>query len=305
MAVKPRLGRGLGNLLKEEKFATTVQTPPPVEAPRADPDTVPIKTIVKNPLQPRHIFDESALDDLAASIREHGVLQPLLVRKLGKGGYELIAGERRLQAAQRAGLAEVPIRVCDVDDKNSLELALIENLQRENLNPIEEADGYRVLAEKFGLIQEEIARRVGKGRATVANALRLLELQEEIRNMIRSGRLSVGHAKVLLGVVIDEERLHLARRAIAEGIPVRVLETMVERLRREPRKPRMMRPDVPTAHLNDLIDRLHRHFGTAIRMSPCRTLANGKKVKGTLEIDYFSNDELTRVLDIIGLGEGG
>ena len=303
MATKPRLGRGLGNLLKDDNSAQAAQAGG--EPPRLEQLSVPIDSIVKNPFQPRKLFDAAALDDLAASIREHGVLQPLLVRRLEKGGYELIAGERRLKASGIAGLKEVPVRVRDVDDKNSLEVSLIENLQREGLNPIEEADGYRMLADMFGLTQEEIAARVGKGRATVANAVRLLDLQEEIREMIRRGRLSAGHAKVLLGVVIDEERLQLARRAAAEDIPVRTLAAIVERLRRAPRTPRAIRPDVPAAHLNDLIERLHRHFGTAIRMSPCRTLSNGRKMKGTLEIDYYSNDELNRVLGIIGLPEGG
>ncbi len=303
MGTKPRLGRGLNNLLKDDKFAQTAMGG--AESPSPEHMSVPIDSVVKNPFQPRKLFDDAALEDLAASIREHGVLQPLLVRKLEKGGYELIAGERRLQAAGRAGLKEVPIRVCKADDKNSLEVSLIENLQREGLNPIEEADGYRMLADRFGLIQEEIARRVGKGRATVANALRLLDLQDEIREMIRLGRLSAGHAKVLLGVVIAEERLQLARRVAKEDIPVRALAAIVERMRRAPRKPRVIRPDVPAAHLNDLIERLHRHFGTAIRMSPCRTLSNGRKMKGTLEIDYFSNEELNRVLDIIGLPGGG
>ncbi|NLE67246.1 MAG: ParB/RepB/Spo0J family partition protein [Lentisphaerae bacterium] len=303
MATKPRLGRGLGNLLKDDNSAQAAQAGG--EPPRLEQLSVPIDSIVKNPFQPRKLFDAAALDDLAASIREHGVLQPLLVRRLEKGGYELIAGERRLKASGMAGLKEVPVRVRDADDKNSLEVSLIENLQREGLNPIEEADGYRMLSDRFGLTQEEIAARVGKGRATVANAVRLLDLQEEIREMIRRGRLSAGHAKVLLGVVIDEERLQLARRAAAEDIPVRTLAAIVERLRRAPRKPRAIRPDVPAAHLNDLIERLHRHFGTAIRMSPCRTLSNGRKMKGTLEIDYYSNDELNRVLGIIGLPEGG
>ena len=280
MATKPRLGRGLGNLLKDDNSAQAAQAGG--EPPRLEQLSVPIDSIVKNPFQPRKLFDAAALDDLAASIREHGVLQPLLVRRLEKGGYELIAGERRLKASGIAGLKEVPVRVRDVDDKNSIEVSLIENLQREGLNPIEEADGYRMLADMFGLTQEEIAARVGKGRATVANAVRLLDLQEEIREMIRRGRLSAGHAKVLLGVVIDEERLQLARRAAAEDIPVRTLAAIVERLRRAPRKPRAIRPDVPAAHLNDLIERLHRHFGTAIRMSPCRTLSNGRKMKGTL-----------------------
>lgn len=303
MATKPRLGRGLNNLLKDDKFAQTALGG--AEATSPEHMSVPIESIVKNPFQPRKLFDEAALEDLTASIREHGVLQPLLVRKLEKGGYELIAGERRLQAAGRAGLKEVPVRVCEADDKNSLEVSLIENLQREGLNPIEEADGYRMLADRFGLIQEEIAKRVGKGRATVANALRLLDLQDEIREMIRLGRLSAGHAKVLLGVVIAEERLQLARRVAKEDIPVRALAAIVERMRRAPRKPRVIRPDVPAAHLNDLIERLHRHFGTAIRMSPCRTLSNGRKMKGTLEIDYYSNEELNRVLDILGLPGGG
>jgi len=291
---KKGLGRGLGALIKDET---------PVAAPVKQTGgikKVAIDEIKRNARQPRQVFDEDALRDLTASIKEHGVLQPLLVRPDGKT-YELIAGERRLRASAAAGLKKVPVIVVNATDGDSLELAMIENLQRENLNVIEEAEGYRELAVEFNLTQEEIADRVGKARASIANALRLLSLPEEVRAMLSDGRLSRGHAKVLLALGNDEERVALAQRAVEEGLSVRMLEKMVKRTKEPPRKPRVAKPDLPPNHVNYLSDQLHAHFGTSIRVSPCKTYANGKKGKGTIEIDFFSNEDLDRILDIIGI----
>jgi len=305
MASKHGLGRGLSALISE-KPAGGAPGPSPVNAdtPPNGMTTVPVDKIRPNPKQPRRRFTPEALEDMVRSIQTHGVLQPLLLRRVGDS-YELVAGERRWRAARQAGLETVPAIFKDVSDRDALELTLIENLQREDLNPIEEAEGYHSLADQFALSHEEIALRVGKARATVSNALRLLALPGEIREMLTSSRLSAGHAKALLGVAIDDEKCFLARRAVEEGWSVRVLEKAVERLSRAPRKPRAMRDDIPAAYLQDLSDKLHRHFGTSVRIVPSRTLANGKKAKGLLEIDFYSNEDLTRILDLLGLTEHG
>jgi ParB family transcriptional regulator, chromosome partitioning protein len=305
MASKHGLGRGLSALINE-KPAEGKPEPAPVNAgtPPEGMTTVPVDKIRPNPKQPRRRFAPEALEDMVRSIQTHGVLQPLLLRRIGNS-YELVAGERRWRAARQAGLETVPAILKDVSDRDALELTLIENLQREDLNAIEEAEGYQSLAEQFNLSHEDIAQRVGKARATVTNALRLLALPGEIKEMLTDNRLSAGQAKALLGVAIDEEKCFLARRAVEEGLSVRVLEKAVERLARAPRKPRTMRDDIPAAHLQDLSDKLHRRFGTSVRLVPSRTLANGKKAKGLIEIDFYSNEDLTRILDLLGLSEQG
>ena len=308
MASKHGLGRGLSALINEKPVAD-LPTPGPLPVNASTPPegmtTVPVDKIRPNPKQPRRRFAPEALEDMVRSIQTHGVLQPLLLRRIGDH-YELVAGERRWRAARQAGLETVPAILKDVSDRDALELTLIENLQREDLNPVEEAEGYHSLTEHpFALSHEEIALRVGKARATVSNALRLLALPEEIKQMLVNSRLSAGHAKALLGVAIDEEKCFLARRTVEEGWSVRVLEKAVERLSRTPRKPRAMRDDIPAAHLQDLSDKLHRHFGTSVRLVPSRTLANGKKAKGLIEIDFYSNEDLTRILDLLGLSDPG
>ncbi len=294
MAAKKGLGRGLGALIKDEVPVDT-----PIER-ESGVKKVSIETIVRNKRQPRHHFDESALADLTASVKMHGVLQPLLVRPLGEG-YELIAGERRLRASGAAGLAKVPVVIVNATDGDSLELALIENLQRENLNVIEEAEGYRELAVDFNLTQDEIAERVGKARASIANALRLLALPEEVKAMLSDSRLSKGHAKALLSLEIEKEQTLIARRAVEEGLSVRNLEKLIKRIKGVKRKPRVAKPDLPPNHVSYLSDQLHAHFGTSIRVNPCKTYANGKKGKGSIEIDFFSNEDLDRILDVLGL----
>lgn len=309
MAVQKKsgLGRGLGALISEKAptpapvaAATPAETPAPAPAPEGGSMKVPITSIVPNPLQPRHIFNEEALGDLEASIRQHGVLSPLLVRKAATG-YELISGERRLRASTAAGLAEVPVIIIDAPDVRSLEIALVENLQRENLNPIEEAEGYKQLAEQFHLTQEEIAERVGKARASVANAIRILGLPEDVRAMLGRGEIQTGHAKALLGVTIPEEQSLVARRVTRENLSVRKLEALIQRLNAAPRKPRAVKDDMPDTYATHLCDKLHTHFGTSVRLLPSRTFANGKKAKGSIEIDFYSNDDLSRILDMLGV----
>ena len=293
------LGRGLGALIKDTPAAEPAPAAAPVEK-REGTARIPIGLIRKSPWQPRREFAAEALEDLTRSVQERGILQPLMVRKVG-GNYELIAGERRFRAAQNAELQDVPAIVMDVTDREALELALIENLQREDLNLIEEAEGYKLLADKFEMTQEHIAQRVGKARATVANALRLLDLPETVKRMVAEQKLSPGHAKVLLGLDIPREQELLAARILAEQMSVRTLERVVARLKQPPKKPRAESPDMPESHLRHLSEQLHQHLGTSVRVEPCKTLANGKKTKGSIEIDFYSNDDLDRLLAILGI----
>jgi ParB family chromosome partitioning protein len=301
-----RLGRGIDALIKDgttaKKQAVTkkvAEASAAVSEPPGNVRDVPVAKVVASPWQPRSVFESGALSELVESIKLHGVLQPLLVRSLGTK-FELIAGERRLRAAQAALLKTVPVMVIEASDEKALELALIENLQREDLNPIEEAEGYALLQKKFNLTQEKVAEQVGKARASVANALRLLELSDSIRKYVAEGLLSVGHAKVLLSVDSDKEKDILARKAIKEGMSVRALEKLVKKLSRPAKKPRAEKTDLPGDYLQTLTDELHQFLGTSVRIIPSKTLTNGRKVKGSLEIDYHDNDELDRLLTIMG-----
>lgn len=225
----PGLGRGLAEIIAQGTGAATPSPAPAVPAAAGEGVCqIPLSKIVPNPRQPRARFDEKLLDELVASIREHGVMQPVTVRPRGEV-FELIAGERRLRASQKAGLPTLPALVRQVSDQEAHMLALVENLQREDLNPIEEALGYRRLAEDFALTQEQISQKVGRNRATVANALRLLDLPEEVRSWVVQGRLSAGHAKALLGLEGDEPRLHAAREVVRRGLNVRQTEAFVAR----------------------------------------------------------------------------
>lgn len=301
---KKGLGRGLGAIINDGVSAAAKQQPTeastPVDPTAAVVRQIEVERIKANEWQPRSHFDEAALAELADSIRVHGILQPLLVR--GKpDGFELLAGERRLRAAGLAGLTRVPVIVMEAGDNQAAELALIENLQRENLDALEEAHGYRVLMDRFGLKQEEIARQVGRARATVANSLRLLTLPERIRKWLGEGSISAGHAKLLLSIEIAAEQEELAKRAIKEALSVRQLENIIQRRKVSPRKARASQCDLPAAYTATLSDRLHAHFGTSVRIFPSKTYANGKKSKGRLEVDFHSNDELQRLLEIIGV----
>lgn len=278
-----------------------VETPAPEASGKKDGITrIPIEKIRKSPWQPRREFAAEALDDLTRSVQERGILQPLMVRQVGET-YELIAGERRFRAAQNAELKDVPVMVMDVTDREALELALIENLQREDLNLIEEAEGYKLLMEKFEMTQEHVAQRVGKGRATIANALRLLDLPDSVKRLVAEQKVSPGHAKVLLGVDIPREQELLAARVLAEQLSVRTLERIVANLKRPAKKPRGEKSDIPDSHLQYMTEQLHQHLGTSVRLTPCKTLANGKKAKGTIEVDFYSNDDLDRLLAMLGL----
>ena len=309
---RPGLGRGLGALIGGTSPLPAPQ--PQAAKPKAAPATapvdfanaiieVPVAEIQRSPWQPRHVFNEDALRELAESIKANGIIQPLICRKNSDGRYELIAGERRLRAAIEAQLPKVPIILKDAEDRRAAEMAIIENIQRQDLNIIEEAEGYRTLAETFSLTQQDVAERVGKARATVANALRLLDLPDEVKQLVSSGLLSTGHAKVLLGLTDVTEQTILGRKCVTEELTVRSLENIILR-RNAPQiadDRRKSTPDMPESYVRDLSDRMHRHFGTAVRLTPGVTHANGKHTKGMLEIDFYDNDDLDRLLDIFGI----
>lgn len=299
MSNKPGgLGKGLGALIREiPREAAPSAAPAPSEVRK-----VPLSAVQPGALQPRKAFRAEPLDELIRSIRERGILQPLLVRAAG-GRFELIAGERRLRAAAAAGLTEVPVKVMQVTDREALELALIENLQREDLNPIEEAEGYRALADRFQLTQDQIAEKVGRARASVANALRLLGLADPVRAMLQEGALSVGHAKVLLGLTIADEQTLFARQTVKQGWSVRDLEREVARAHRPQRRRSAARPDIPETHLRDMQDKLQQKLGTAVHVYPSRTLSTGRRAKGRIEIDYFTGDDLDRLMLVLGISD--
>ena len=292
------LGRGLDSLISSNTKIYDQSS----ENLQNNVSEIVISEIIPSPWQPRKIFDEEALNDLVLSIKEHGVLQPLVVRKTNDK-YELVAGERRWRAAQLASLTKVPIVLIEVDDKKALEIALVENLQREDLNPIEEAKGYALLKETFNLTQEQVSERVGKGRTTITNALRLLDLSDFIQEKVSLNILSVGHAKVLLKINDLSQQNDIAQNVIRENLSVRALEKIVRRLGLPPKKKRAEKADIPGEYLKSLTENLHKYLGSSVKIIPSRTLTNGKKIKGSVQIDYYDNDELDRMLQIIGYEE--
>jgi ParB family chromosome partitioning protein len=291
---RPALGKGLGALIN-----TRVAAPTPAEDQGERIQTIPLAEIVPSPLQPRQEFRSEHLSELIESIRERGIIQPLIVRKSG-GHYELIAGERRWRAAQQVGLVEAPAIIRHASDQEVLELALIENLQREDLNPIEEATAYARLSKEFGLTQEEISRRVGKSRASIANAVRLLDLDPDVQSLLKQARISVGHAKVLLSLKSHEEQRHLADRIVRQGASVRTAEKLVaEHLATTTRpvsgKPRGEKssPEMPSA-IHHVQNRLQQRLATRV------VIQHGKK-QGSITIEYYGSDDLERILAEIGL----
>jgi ParB family chromosome partitioning protein len=310
---KPALGRGLGALLGGNPPLTQSAPVPPIPPPAAAtpaPDNrervlrVPLNRIRPSALQPRKQFSEESLRELADSIREQGIVQPLVVRERD-GFFELIAGERRWRAAQLLQLPEVPVITREADDRSVLELALIENLQRENLNAIEEAHGYAQLAEQFQLTQEEIALKVGKSRAAVANSLRLIKLPQVIQNFVREGRISVGHAKVILGLTDEKNQRLAAERVIKEGLNVRQTEGLVAKFQKRGGKgagskeqgASILAAPIGDPHVADLEAKLREVFATKVKL-------NYAQGKGSLEISFFSDAELERILQILGINAG-
>jgi ParB family chromosome partitioning protein len=291
------LGALLGGASSTSKAASS--PPAPAAAPALDPrervQRVPLDRVRPCPFQPRKEFTAEALQELADSIREQGIIQPLIVRERGDQ-LELIAGERRWRAAQLAGLTEVPVIVREADDTAVLELALIENLQRENLNPLEEAQGYAQLIGQFNLRQDDVAVKVGKSRAAVANALRLLKLPSDVQAHLREGRVSVGHAKVILGLPLPEQQKLAADRVIRDGLNVRQTEELIARLQAPIQSGAGGTPAGPLrdAHVVDLENRLREKFATKVQL-------RYREGKGALEIRFFTDDELERILQLVGV----
>ena len=284
------LGKGLSSLIPSSIVKIPTPTAP-VTATKPSELRLEVSKIRPNPRQPRRTFDEAGLDELASSMRKEGLLQPVVVRPLAEGRFELIAEERRWRAAQRAGIHQIPAVVRDVPDEKLLELALIENLQREELNPIEEAEAYRILVDDLELTQNEVAERVGKQRTTVANALRLLNLPELVKDMVRGRRLSMGHARALLALEDVSAIESLARRVVAEGLSVREVETRARRpAGTKPRPGRPARPIDPNVAAAE--STLQRVLGTKVRIA-------GNGVVGRVEIHYHSAEELDRVYRLI------
>jgi ParB family transcriptional regulator, chromosome partitioning protein len=289
---KTGLGKGLGALIG----ARPSVAPAGIDSGEKI-HQVNLVSIVPSPLQPRKDFGSEALQELIDSIRQHGIIQPLIVRQLNGGAHELIAGERRWRAAQEVGLTAVPVIIRKATDLEVLELSLIENLQRADLNPIEEAQGYARLAGEFGMRQEDIALKVGRSRAAVANALRLLDLHPQVQIWITQDLLSVGHAKVLLALKIAEEQLLVAERILRRSASVRTTERMVARqlgISRPRRKQRSSELTATSAAIEDLQNQLQQYLGTHV------TIHHGEK-RGRIEIEYYGNDDLQRVVAALGL----
>ena len=310
---KPRLGRGLSSLISisDLPVQAEVHTPPPPAVPAVpfvpppppevrveiqtrlvhEPMEIPLSAIVANPHQPRQTFNEASIGELAASIRSTGLIQPVLVRKLAEGRFELIAGERRFRAARLAGLSTIPALVRDVDAVTQAQMALIENIQREDLNPIDRAQGYRTLIDQLGLTQAELAGRLGEDRSSVANFLRLLELAEPVKAMVRDGRLSVGHAKLIAGVADILEQERLANLVVSQALSVRNLE----RVMKDGPTPPSPKPAASTAHLQELEKSLSRQLGFRVQVRSGR-----KEGKGKLILHYGNLDQFDELLTRLG-----
>lgn len=287
MASKKGLGKGLGAIFTE----TAAPIQPEAQAETTNPLHLPIQRVEPNPLQPRKAFDEEELDQLADSIREHGIIQPLTVRKAADGYYQIIAGERRWRAARLAGLDEVPAMVIEADDQTVMELALIENLQRQDLNPVEEAHGYQSLIQEYGMTQEDAAQRVGKSRSAVANALRLLALPKEGLELLEIGALTPGHARAVLSLKSEELQLEAISRITNEQLSVRQAEALCKRLGQEKPEP----VDDGTLHIDYLAEcekSLSKVLGRGVK------IVRGKK-KGRFELEFYGDDDLNLLLEAL------
>ena len=274
------LGKGLGALLGDAALRTDT----------SDNLYLPISQIEPYANQPRRHFDEEALQDLADSIREHGIIQPLTVRRLSSGYYQIIAGERRWRAARMANLSDVPAVIIEADDKKAMELALIENLQRQDLNPLEEALGYQTLMNEYGLTQEEAAGRVGKSRPAVANALRLLGLCPEVQERVRKGELSAGHARAILQLKSEKKQQEAAQKIVALGLSVRQAELLCKNMSKEPvpQKKEVFAVD----YVAECEKSLSKHLGRGVK------IVNGKR-KGRFELEFYGQEDLQNLLDAL------
>ena len=283
MKKKGGLGKGLDAIFMENTTENGSET-----------IILALEEITPNREQPRKEFDEEKIAELADSIRQHGILQPLLVRPMVTGGYQIVAGERRYRAARMAGLSEVPVGVRELEDAQVTELALIENLQREDLTPMEEAQGYQSLMEKYGMTQEQVAETVGKSRPTVTNALRLLQLSEEVRELLELGSITAGHARALLSFPDEDSRVQAAHMAAEQGLSVRELEKMAQKAGEEkPEKPRSPRR---STYFDEVEISLHEYLGRKVRVA-------GSKKKGTLQIEFYGEEDLQDLLKTLQLNQ--
>ena len=285
------LGKGLDALLRSNRTTPSTVSSEPVAVTGPGPLQVPIGDIQPNPLQPRTIFQAERLAELAQSIRENGIIQPLVVRKAAVG-YQLIAGERRWRAARMANLEVVPVVVQDFADERLMEITLIENIQREDLNPIEIAHAFERLAKEFQLSHEQIAQRTGKDRTTITNMMRLLRLPQDIQLLLAEHRLSMGHARAILGLPTPELQIEVADRTTAEGLSVRQVERLVQKMS-EPREPKSVPEAVLDPNVKAAIQELERVLGTRVR------LTEKSENRGRIEIEYYSMDDLTRIYETI------
>jgi len=284
MTKKMALGRGLGTLIPGVGSNSHVQD-------NLEPvSELELIRIIPNKYQPRQFFEDTALNELADSIKEHGVIQPIIVRHINDGAYELVAGERRWRAAQIAGLSKIPVVIKELSNEKSLEIALIENLQRENLNPVESAQGYRRLTEEFGLTQEDVAVRVGKERSTVTNYLRLLTLPDKIQEYLSHSVITTGHAKAILSFTNRNDQLRFAEYIVKKGASVRETELLSKRWGiRKGKKKDVAAKDVA---IRDVELRLQRMLGTKVRIQE-------EKKGGKIVVEYYSVDDLTRILEVV------
>ena len=281
MAAGKGLGKGMGALLGDFED---------IQAESSAYQVLPLHKVEPNPGQPRQDFDEAELQSLADSIATHGVVQPLTVRELENGFYQIIAGERRWRAARLAGLTEVPVVIIEADDKTTMELALIENLQRQDLNPVEEALGYRTLMEEYGMTQEDTAGRVGKSRPAVANALRLLQLCPQVLDMVRAGEISAGHARALLTLKTDKQQLDTARKIANLGLSVRQAELLCKNMNKgpAPRQETFFAVD----YVAECEKNLSKKLGRGVK------IVSGKK-KGRFELEFYGQEDLQVLLDAL------
>ncbi len=257
-------------------------------------DVIKLSEIEPNRNQPRYNFDEESLQELADSIKEVGIIQPIIVRSQAIGGYQIVAGERRWRAAHIAGLTEVPVIIKDLSDREMAELALIENLQREDLDAVEEAEGYRHLMDEYSMTQEEVAERVGKSRPAVANSVRLLDLPEQVKDMLRTGKLAAGHARALLSLPGEEDMIRVGEMAIKKGMTVREVEKAVKK---EKDTEKSKKADKAQLNRNSYLDEVEIALSDALRR---RVRVTGTESKGTLEVDFFSIEELADMARRLG-----
>ena len=290
MAAKEKKGLGTGldvlfgaNRLDEENESELLTLPISKVEPRKD--------------QPREYFDQQALQELADSISQYGLIQPITARKLNTGYYQIIAGERRWRASRLAGLTEVPVRVIEPDDRKTAELALVENLQREDLNPIEEAKGYKTLIDEFGLTQEEAAKSVGRSRPAITNALRLLSLSPKVLEMVEKNKLSAGHARALISIADDRKQLDAANEVLEKGLSVRKTEQLAARLSKEPEPEKEEDRKISVNYAAEISDQLSKSLGRKVK------LTDGKKT-GKIEIEFYGADDRENLIELLrGLGK--